>query len=176
MFLLFWIVWGCSVAKLGPALCEPVDCSMLEFRVLHYLLEFAQVYVHEVCMLSSHSSSYCPLLLLSSIFPSIRVFSNEPLFASGGQSVGASASASVLPVNIQDWFPLGWTDLPAVQGILKRLLQLHSLKASVSQCSAFFSPTLTWVHDYWKTPYLWLHRPLSARCCLWFLICCLSLS
>ena len=53
-----------------------------------------------------------PLLLLSSIFPSIRVFSNESqLFASGGQSIGASASASVLPVNIQDWFPLGVTGL-----------------------------------------------------------------
>ena len=50
-----------------------------------------------------------PLLLLPSIFPSIRVFSNfSQLFASGGQSTGASASASVLPMNIQDWFPLGW--------------------------------------------------------------------
>ena len=142
MFLLFWIFCCCSVAKLGPALCEPVDCSTLEFPVFHYLLEFAQVYVHEVCMLSNHSSSYCPLLL-SSIFPSIRVFSNERLFASGGQSIGASASASVLPVNIQDWFPLGLTDLLAVQGTLKRLLQLHSLKASGFQCSAFFSQTLT---------------------------------
>ena len=51
-----------------------------------------------------------PLLFLPSIFPSIKVFSNESvLFASGGQSIGVSASASVLPMNIQDWFPLGWT-------------------------------------------------------------------
>ena len=52
----------------------------------------------------------CRLLLLPSIFPSVMVFSNK-LFTSGGQSIGVSASASVLPVNIQDWFPLGWTGL-----------------------------------------------------------------
>jgi len=52
------------------------------------------------------SSSVIPFSL---IFPSIRVFSNESVFTSSGQSIGASASASVLPMNIQDWFPLGWT-------------------------------------------------------------------
>ena len=52
-----------------------------------------------------------PLHLPPSIFPSIRVFSNESVFASGGQSIGVSASASVRPMNIQDRFPLGWTDL-----------------------------------------------------------------
>ena len=60
---------------------------------------------------SKHLILCHPLLLLPSIFPSIRVFSNDQLFASSGQSIGASASASVLPVNIQDWFPLeltGW--------------------------------------------------------------------
>ena len=65
-------------------------------------------------------------------------------FTSGGQSIGVSASALVLPVNIQDGFPLGWTngtfrlDLPAVQGTLKSLLQHHSSKASILWCSAFF--------------------------------------
>ena len=54
--------------------------------------------------------SFCRLLLLPpSIFPSIRVFSNESALASGGQSTGVSASTSVLPMNIQDWFPLGYT-------------------------------------------------------------------
>ena len=56
-----------------------------------------------------------PLLLLSSILPSIRVFSNSRLFTSGGQSTGASASASVLPMKIQDWFPLGLTGLISLQ-------------------------------------------------------------
>ena len=61
----------------------------------------------------------CPLLLPPSIFPSIRVFSNQywksQFFASGGQSIGISASASVLPMNIQDWFPLGWTGRNSMQ-------------------------------------------------------------
>ena len=55
------------------------------------------------------------LLLLSSIFPSIRVFPMSQFFASGGQSIGVSASASVLPMNIQDWFPLGWTSWISLQ-------------------------------------------------------------
>ena len=61
-------------------------------------------------------------------------------FASGGQSIGASTSASVLPLNVQDWFPLrmDWLDLLAVQGTLKSLLQHHSSKASVLWHSAFF--------------------------------------
>ena len=58
-------------------------------------------------------------------------------FASGGQSIGVSASASVLPMNIQD-FTIDWLDLLAVQGTLKSLLQHHSSKASILQCSAFF--------------------------------------
>ena len=65
----------------------------------------------ESVMPSSHLILCHPLLLLSSIFPSITVFSNEPVLhiRSGGQSIGVSASASVLPMNIQDWFPLEWT-------------------------------------------------------------------
>ena len=58
---------------------------------------------------SNHFILYRPLLLLPSIFPSIRVFSNESALASGGQSIGVSASTSVLPMNTQDWSPLGWT-------------------------------------------------------------------
>ena len=58
----------------------------------------------------NHLIHCCLLFLLPSIFPSIRVFSNKSvIFTSGGQSIGISASASVLPMDIQDWFPLGWT-------------------------------------------------------------------
>ena len=60
------------------------------------------------------------------------------LFTSGGQSIGVSASASVLPMNIQDRFRIDWLDLLAVQGTLKNLLQHQSLKASFLQHSAFF--------------------------------------
>ena len=69
-------------------------------------------------------------------------------FTSGGQSIGVSASASVLPMNIQDWFPLGWTwlDLLAVQGTLKSLLQHHSSKASILRHSAFFIVQFSHTH------------------------------
>ena len=60
-------------------------------------------------MPSNHLIFCHPFLLLPSIFPSIRVFSNESVLVSGGQRIGVSASASVLPMNIQDWFPLGLT-------------------------------------------------------------------
>ena len=65
-----------------------------------------------------------PLLLLPSIFPSISVFQMSQLFTSGGQSTGASASASVLPTNTQDWFPLGWTGWMSLQA--KWLLRVLS--------------------------------------------------
>ena len=63
----------------------------------------------ESVMPSNHLILCRPLLLLPSVFPTISVFSNESFFASSGQSIGVSASASVLPMNTQDWSPLGWT-------------------------------------------------------------------
>ena len=73
------------------------------------------------------------------------------LFASGGQSIGVSASTSVLPMNTQDKSPLGmdWLDLLAVQGTLRSLLQHHSSKASILRCSAFFTVQLS--HPYMTT-------------------------
>ena len=70
------------------------------------LLKFMSI---ESVMLSNHLTLCRPLLLLPSIFSSIRVFSNESVLASGVQNIGVSASASVLPMNTQDWFPLGGT-------------------------------------------------------------------
>ena len=75
-------------------------------------------------MPSNHLILCCPLLLLSSIFPSIRVFPVSRFFASCGQSIGVSASASVLPMNIQDWFPLGWSGWISLQS--KALSQVFS--------------------------------------------------
>ena len=90
----------------------------------------------------------CHLLLLPpSIFPSISVFSMSQFFASDDQSVGASAS--VLPINIQDW-SLGWTGWISLQSKgLSSLLQHHSSKASILQCSAFFMVQLS--HPYMTT-------------------------
>ena len=72
-------------------------------------------------------------------------------FTSGGQSTGTSVSASVLPMNIQDRFPLGWTGLISLQsqGLAKSLLQHRSSKASIVQCSAFFTFQLS--HPYMTT-------------------------
>ena len=83
-------------------------------------------------------------------FPASGSFPMSQLFASGGQIIGASASASVLPMNIQFWFSLGLTDLSFLLSKgLKSSLQHHSLKASIPQCSAFFMVQLS--HSYMTT-------------------------
>ena len=141
-----------SVSQSCPALCDPMDYSMPGFPVHHQLLEFTQTHVIESVMPSNHLILCCPLLLLLSIFPSIRVFTNESLFTSGGQSIGASASVSVLPVNTQDWFHLGWTDLISLQSKgLSRVFSTPQFKnISPSVLSFLYSPALTSIHDYWK--------------------------
>ena len=125
--------------------------ASLSFTISWSLLKLMSIVL---MMPSNHLIICCSRLLLPSIFPSIRIFSRSQFFVSGDHSIGASASASVLPMNIQDWFPLGyWFDLLAVQGTLKHLLQYHSSKASNLQHSALlYGPTLTSVHDYWKKP------------------------
>ena len=96
------------------------------------------------------SSSVAPLSSCLQSFPSPGSFPMSQFFVSGGQSIGASAS--VLLMNIQGWFPLGLTGLISLlsKGLFNSLLQHHNSKALILQCSAFFMPTLTSVHDYWK--------------------------
>ena len=100
---------------------------------------------------SNHLILCRPLLPLPSTFSSIRYFQMSQLFASGGQRIGVSASASVLPMNIQDWSPLGWTDLISLQS--KRLFRVfsntNSSKASILRPSAFFIVQLS--HPYKTT-------------------------
>ena len=107
------ISWCCSVTQLCLTLCDSLDCSMSGFPIRHYLSEFAQFMSIESVMPSNHLILCHPLLLLPSIFLSIKIFSNQSALHIKvcGQSIGASASASVLPVNIQGWFPLGLTGL-----------------------------------------------------------------
>ena len=97
-------------------------------------------------MPSNHLIFCCSLFLLSSIFPSIRVFSNESDFTSDDQSNEASASLSVRPSNEYSGlisFRIDWFDILAVQGTLKNLLQYHSSKASILLHSAFFMVQLS---------------------------------
>ena len=93
----------------------------------------------ESVMLPTISSSVIPFSSCPQSFPESGSFQMSQLFASGGQSIGVSASTSVLPMNTGlIYFRMDWLDLHAVQGTLKSLLQHHSLKASILQHSAFF--------------------------------------
>ena len=92
------------------------------------------------------SSSVVPFSWLQT-FSASGSFQMSQFFTSGGQSIGVSALTSVLPMNIQDWFPLGWTGWISLQSKgLSRVLQHHSSKASILQCSAFFMVQLSHMH------------------------------
>ena len=137
---------------------------------------FCKLMSIESMTLSNHTILCCPLFLLPSIFPSIRVFPMSQLFALGGQSTGASSS--VIPMSIHTWFPLGldWFDLLAVPGTLKSPLQHHNLKASILPCSAFLMVQL--LHTYMatrKTTALTIWTFVGKGISL-LLICCLDLS
>ena len=122
--------------------------ASLSFSISWSLLKLMPI---ELVMLPNFLILCCPLLLLPLIFPASGSFPMKWLFTSGGQGTGASASASVPPINIQGWFPLGLTYLINLlsQGILKSLLQHHNSKASVLQCSALFMVQLS--HRYMTT-------------------------
>ena len=92
----------CSVTQLYPTVCDPMACSTPGYPVHHQLPELTQTQVYQVSDATQPSHPLCPLLLLPSIFPSIRVFQMTQFFASGGQRIGVSASALVFPMNIQD--------------------------------------------------------------------------
>ena len=141
-----------SVAKLCPALCDPMNCSMPGFPVLHYLPEFTQTHVHWVGDAIQPSHPLSSLLLGLQSFPASGSFLVSRLFASSAQIIGASASSSVLPMNIQDWFPLGWTGLICLQSKgLSRVSSNTKFKSiSSSVLSFLYSPTLTSIHAYWK--------------------------
>ena len=106
----------------------------------------------ELVMLSNHLILYHPLLLLCSIFPSIRVFSNESVLCVRWPnywsfSFSVSPSSAYLGLNS---FRMDWLDLLAVQGTFKNLLQHHSSKASILQHSTFLTVQLTSIQDHWK--------------------------
>ena len=126
-----------------------MDCSTTGFPVHHQLSELAQTHVHRVGDAIQPSHPVIPFSSCLQSFPASGSFLVSQFFASGGQSIGVSPSASVLPMNTQDWSPLGWTgwiSLQSVQGTLKSLLQHYSSKASILQHTAFFIVQLSHPH------------------------------
>jgi len=99
-----------SVAQLCRPLCNPMECSTPGLPVHHQLPKFTQTHVHWVGMPSPHLILCHSLLLPPQSFPASGSFQISQLFASGGLSIRVSVSTSVLAMNIQNWFPLGWTD------------------------------------------------------------------
>ena len=143
----------CSVSKSCPTLCNPMVCSSqasLSITNSRGLLKLKSI---ELEMLSNHLIFWHPLLLLPSIFPSIRVFFNEsdlsirrPKYWSFSFSISPSNEYSGLISFRIDWF-----DFLAVQGTLKSLLQNHSsIRINSSVLSLLYGPTLISVHDHWK--------------------------
>ena len=120
--------------------------ASLSFTISQILLKLMSI---ELVMPSNHLALCYPLLLLPSLFPSIRIFSSESDRHIRWPKYWSSASASVLPMNFQGWFPLGLTGLISLQSKGQEPLQHHSLKASILQCSAFFRVQLS--HPYMTT-------------------------
>ena len=149
----------CSVAQSCLTLCNPMDYSTPGLPVLHHLVEFAHTHVHTV---GDAIQPFHPLIPFSSClwsFPGAGSFPMSWLFASGGQSIGASTSASVLPMNIQDWFPLGLTSLISFQ--FKGLSRVFSNTTVRKHKFSTVQPSL-WSSSHihvWllENPWLWLY-------------------
>ena len=132
----------CSVAKSCPTICDPMDCNTPGSPVLHCLLEFVQnsYQLNQWCYLTI-SSSVAPFSSCPQSFPESGSFPMSRLFTSGGQSIGASASASVLPRTIHGWSTLGLTGLISLQS---------------KGLSRVFSNTTVWKHQFFGAqPSLW---------------------
>ena len=146
-----------SVTQLCLTLCNPMDCSTPGFPVHHQLPETTQTHVHHIgdAIQPSHPLPFPFSFSLPSIFPSIRVFSNEsalctrwPKYWSFKFSISPSSEYSGLIS-----FGIDWFDLLAVQGTLESLLQNHSSKAPILRRSAFFivqlsNPYMTTNHSF----------------------------
>ena len=140
-----------------------MDCGMPGFPVHHQLLKLAQIHVHWWWH-PTISFSVVPFSSCLQSFPASGSFQMSHFFPSGGQSIGISASTSVLPMNTQDWSPLGWTGWISLQS--KGLSRVFS--NTIVQKHQFFGVQLSlWSTSHIYTslqekPYLWLDRPFLA--------------
>ena len=135
-----------SVTQSCLTFCDSMDCNTPGFPVQHQLPELAQILVHQVgdAIQPSHPlSSPSPLAFSLSQHWGLFQF-----FASGGESIGVSASASVLPMNILDWFPLGWIGWMSLQskGLSRVFSKTTAQKHQFFSTQFLYSPTLTSIH------------------------------
>ena len=134
-------------------LCNPMNRSIPGLPVHHQLPEFTQTHAHRVgdATQPSHPLS-SPFPPAPKSLPASGSFPMSQFFEWGGQSIGVSASTWVLPMNTQDWSPLGWTGWISLQSEgLSRVFSniiIQSINSSV--LSFLHSPTLTSIHDHWK--------------------------
>ena len=155
-------VQSLSLVRLFATPWTAVLQASLSFTISQSLLRLMSI---ESVMPSNHLILCRPLFLLPSIFPSIRVFSKSPFFTSGGQNIGASASASMLAMNIQDWLHFrltGWISLQS-----KGLSRVFS-NATVQKHQFFNAQISLWSNSHIHTwllekPSLWLDKTLSAK-------------
>ena len=140
-----------SVAQLCLTLCDPLNRSTPGSLSITNSQSPRKSMSMESVMPSNYLILWCPLLLLPSIFPSIKVFSNESVLHIRWPKYWSfrTSPSNEHPGLIS--FRMDWLDLLAVQGALKSLLQHHSSKASNSSVLSFlYSQTLASIHDYWK--------------------------
>ena len=142
-----------SVTQLCPTLCDPMNRSTPGFPVHHQLLEFTQTHAHRVgdAIHPSNPLSFpppCPQSL-----PASGSLQMRQLFALDGQSIGVSPSASVLPMNTQDLSLSGWTGWISLQskGLSRVFSNITVQSTNFSALSFLHSPTLTSIHDHWKS-------------------------
>ena len=154
-----------SVTQLCLTLSDPMDCSTPGCHVHHQLPELAQIHVHRFGDAIQPSHPVIPFSSCLQSFPASGSFPKSQFFESGGQSIKASASASLLPMNIQDWFPLGLTGWIS---LLPKGLSRVFFNTTV-QKNQFFSTKLSlWSNSHIHTwplekPQLWLNGPLLAK-------------
>ena len=138
--LFFSCILFSSVAQSCPTLCNPMNCSTPGLPVHHQLPESTQTHVHQVGDAIQPSHPIVPFFSSPQSFPASGSFKMSQPFASGGQSIGVSASTSVLPMNTQDWSPLAWTGWISLQS--KGLSRVFS--NTIVQKHQFFGAQLSW--------------------------------
>ena len=151
-----------------------VMCDSLWPHALQHTRPPCPLSIPGACSNSCLSSQWCHPTILSSVnpfssclqtFPALGSFSVSQFSTSGGQSIEALASTSLLPMNIQDWLPLWLTGLTSLLSKgLSRVFSSTTVQISIKSLvlSFLYRPTLTSIHEYWKT-IVWLYGPLSVK-------------